>query len=169
MNRTRKLTHIAMLLTLTVVLSIFESILPTFIPIAGVKLGLANIAVMYALIVYGKKEAIGLNIAKAALAGVTRGATSALLSLCGGLLSIIVIIILISVFKNKISYIIMSISGAVFHNIGQLAAIYFIMNSYPVLYYFPVLLISGIIMGILTGMLLKTLMPVINNISYKGE
>ncbi len=159
---TRKITHLAMLLALTVVLSIFESTLPSFVPIQGVKLGLANIAVMYGLIFYGKKEAVMLNIAKAALAGVTRGATSALLSFCGGMLSIAVIILLIIIFKDKISYIILSIFGAIFHNIGQLTGVYFIMDSYSILYYLPVLIVSGVVMGSLTGILLKTLMPVIS-------
>lgn len=169
MSRTRKITHLAMLLTLTVVLSILESIMPTFIPVPGVKLGLANIAIMYTLIFYGKKEAISLNIAKAVLAGVTRGATSALLSLCGGLLSIFVIILLIIIFRNKLSYLILSVFGAIFHNIGQLIAVYFIMDTYSVIYYLPILIISGVIMGILTGILLKTVMPAISKITQRGE
>lgn len=167
MNRTKKLTHIAMLLTLTAVLSIFESMLPTFVPIPGVKLGLANIAIMYALFFYGKRAAVMLNIAKALLA-LTRGFTAGILSLCGGLLSIAVIILLLLIFKDKISYILLSIAGAIFHNIGQLTAVYFILDNYSIWYYIPILIISGVIMGILTGILLRTLMPVLSGITKKG-
>lgn len=165
MRRTQKLTHLAILLALTVVLSIFESSLPSFVAIPGVKLGLANIAVMYALVCFSKKEAIALNIAKALLAGTTRGAMAAVLSFCGGLLSIIVMIIMLIIFKDKISYIVLSILGAVFHNIGQLAAVYFIMDTYSLLYYLPILIITGVIMGILTGILLNTLLPFIAKIT----
>lgn len=162
MNKTRKITHLAMLLALTVVLSMFENAMPAFVAIPGIKLGLANVAVMYGLIFYGKKEAVMLNIAKALLGAATRGIIAGILSFCGSILSILVIILLIAIFKEKISYIILSISGAVFHNIGQLIAVYFIMDTYSILYYLPILIASGVIMGILTGILIKTLIPVIN-------
>lgn len=168
-NRTRKLTHMAMLLALTVVLSIFEGMLPSFVPIPGVKIGLANIAVMYSLFFYGKKEAVLLNVAKAALGFATRGAIAGALSLCGGLLSIAVIIGLRVIFKHKISYILLSVFGAVFHNIGQLAAVYFIFDNYDLFYYLPILIISGVIMGILTGILLKALMPMLSFYPKKGK
>lgn len=168
MNRTRKLTHLAMMLTLTVVLSIFESMIPSFAP-AGIKLGLANIAVMYGLIFYGRKEAVVLNVAKAALGFATRGATAGILSFCGGMLSIFVIIILGIIFKDKISYIILSVFGAIFHNVGQLIAVYFIMDNYNVFYLLPILIISGVVMGVITGILLKTLMPVLSFSRRKGK
>lgn len=168
-NRTRKLTHLAILLALTVVLSIFEGMIPNFVPVPGVKIGLANIAVMYSLLFYGKKEAVLLNVAKAALGFATRGAIAGFLSLCGGLLSIAVIIVLAAAFKNKISYILLSVAGAVFHNIGQLIAVYFILDNYDLFYYLPVLIISGVVMGIITGILLKTLMPVLSFYPKKGK
>ncbi|MGN1318167.1 MAG: Gx transporter family protein [Lachnospirales bacterium] len=168
MNRVNKITHLAMMLALTVVLSIFESSLPSFVPIPGVKLGLANIAVMYGLIFYGKKEAILLNVAKAFLGGVTRGFVAGILSFCGGLLSIIVIIFLLMIFKDKISYIILSISGAIFHNLGQLMAVFVIFDNYSIMYYLPILVISGVIMGTLTGILIKALIPVIGRIGGKN-
>lgn len=168
-NRTRKLTHLAMLLALTVVLSIFEGMIPNVVPVPGVKIGLANIAVMYSLLFYGKKEAVLLNVAKAALGFAARGAISGFLSLCGGLLSIAVIVVISSVFKKKISYILLSVAGAVFHNIGQLIAVYFIMDNYDLFYYLPILIISGVIMGIITGILLNTLMPVLSFYPKKGK
>lgn len=169
MTRTQKITHMAMMLALTVVLSVFESMIPAFVSIPGVKLGLANIAVMYTLISYGKKEAVSLSIAKSILAGATRGFTAFLLSFCGSMLSIIVIILLLVLFKNKLSYIIVSVFGAVCHNLGQLTAVYFIMNTYSILYYLPILIVSGVIMGIITGILLKTLLPVISTVTKKGN
>lgn len=160
MSRTRYITYMAMLLTLTIVLSIFESMLPSFTAIPGVKLGLANIVVMFTVFFIGKKQAFALNIAKGIFALITRGAVAGVLSLCGGMLSILVIIFLLNIFKDRISYMLLSIAGAISHNIGQITAVSFMLNIYAYMY-LPVLIVSGIVMGSITGVLLKTLMPVL--------
>lgn len=153
----------AMLLTLIVVLSIFESTLAALVALPpGVKLGLANIVTMFALFFLGKKVAFSLTIAKGLFVLITRGFTSGVLSISGGILSICVIILLSAIFKDKISYLLLSIAGAVFHNIGQLIALIVILdNNKYTLYYLPVLIISGLVMGTITGVLLKSLLPVL--------
>lgn len=161
MNKTRYITYMAMLLTLTITLSIFESMLPSFTAIPGVKLGLANIVVMFTIFFIGRKQAFALNIAKGIFVLITRGAVAGILSLCGGILSIFVIILLHYIFREKISYLMLSIAGAIFHNIGQIIAVSFMLNAYAYMY-LPVLIISGVIMGSITGILLKTLMPVLS-------
>ncbi len=161
MNKTKYLTYMAMLLTLTIVLSILESMLPSFTAIPGVKLGLANIVVMFTVFFIGKKQAFALNIAKGLFALITRGAVAGILSLCGGILSILVIILLLRLFGSSISYLILSIAGAIFHNIGQIIAVSFMLNAYAYMY-LPVLIASGVVMGSITGVLLKTLMPVLS-------
>lgn len=157
-----KITYMAMLLTLIVVLSVFESTLPPmpFLPPA-VRPGLANIVTMFALFFIGKKEAFSLALLKSCFVMLTRGITSGILSLSGGILSILTLIVLCSIFGNKISYILLSIFGAVMHNIGQLTAIIIILRTPATAYYLPVLLISGIIMGSVTGILLNILLPVL--------
>ncbi len=162
-TKAKYISYMAMLLTLIVVLSIFESMLPPFPMLPpGVKIGLANIVTMYTLFFIGKKEAFILNIAKGIFVLITRGVTAGVLSLCGGILSICVIILLTFIFKKKISYMILSIMGAISHNIGQLIAIIIMMNNKYTVYYLPVLLIAGVIMGSITGILLKTLLPVLS-------
>lgn len=160
MEKTRKLTFRAMLLTMIIVLSIFEAMLPPmpFLP-PGVKLGLANVVAMYALFFDGKRSAYMLTVAKSAFVFVSRGAVAGFLSLCGGVLSILVLILLISIFKEKLSYIVLSIFGAIFHNIGQIIGCFFIFESAYVFYYIPFLIISAIIMGGITGTVLKAVMP----------
>jgi heptaprenyl diphosphate synthase len=160
----------AMLLALIVVLSIIEGSLPP-IPMLppGVKLGLANVVTMFALFYIGKREALGLNVLKSGFVLITRGFTAGVLSLCGGLLSVIVLIILTALFKDRLSYIILSIFGAIFHNIGQLAAIIVILGTLNTAYYLPVLIIAGIIMGAVTGILLKTLLPALKGISPRKD
>lgn len=160
MEKTKKLCFRAMLLTMIIVLSIFEAMLPPvpFLP-PGVKLGLANVVAMYALFFDGKRSTYMLTIAKAAFIFVSRGAVAGFLSLCGGVTSIIVLILLVVIFKEKLSYIILSIFGAIFHNIGQIIGCFFIFDSGYVFYYIPFLIVSAIIMGSITGMVLKAVMP----------
>lgn len=168
MKKTYKLTYTAMLLALTVVLSIFENMLPALPSMPpGVKLGLSNIAVMYAVFFAGIKSSFFLAFSKGFFSFITKGFLAGILSLCGGVLSVLVIIIAISIFKEKISYIMISVLGAVFHNVGQVSAIT-LMLKVNYFYYLPVLIISGIIMGSITGVILNMIMPVFNKI-FKDE
>lgn len=162
-TKAQYISYMAMFLTLIVVLSFLESTLPPFPMLPpGVKIGLANVVTMYTLFFIGKKEAFILNIAKGVFVLITRGVTAGILSLCGGILSICVIILLTWIFKSKISYMLLSICGAISHNIGQLTAIIIMLDNKYTIYYLPVLLIAGIIMGSITGILLKTLLPVLS-------
>jgi heptaprenyl diphosphate synthase len=92
---------------------------------------------------------------------ITRGFTAGVLSLCGGVLSICVLILFVCLNK-KASYLVLSISGAIAHNIGQLIAVSLMFNNFYTFYYLPVLIVSGIVMGSVTGVLLKTTMPVLS-------
>lgn len=166
MEGTKRLTFRAMLLTMIIVVSIFEGMLPPmpFLP-PGVKPGLANVVAMYAVFFTDRQTAYALTIAKSVFSFVTRGAIAGFLSACGGLLSISVIIFLVIIFKDKISYIAISIFGAVFHNIGQIIGCFFIFESGYIFYYLPFLIISGIIMGSITGVVLKNVLPVLGSLN----
>ena len=166
LSPTRYLTYMSMLLAMIVVLSIFEGMLPPlpYLP-PGVKIGISNIVTMYTLFCMDTRSALTLAAVKSLFVGITRGVTAGILSICGGLLSISVLLILLYLFKDKLSYIFLSILGAIAHNIGQLMAITIILNSIYTLYYLPILLIAGIIMGTITGTLLKVVMPVLSRLS----
>lgn len=160
MKNSKKIAVMGLMLALMFVLGYVENMLPPipFLP-PNVKLGLANVLAMYCIFFVGKKEAYTLAILKSAFVLMSRGPIAAVLSLIGGLLSVTVIIVAVVLFKDSLSYITDSILGAIFHNIGQLLAFSVIMKSGFVFYYFPVLLIAGIIMGAVTGGLLKVIMP----------
>jgi heptaprenyl diphosphate synthase len=160
LNKTRALTLTALLFALALVLSIVESSFPPLFTAApGIKLGLSNIVVMYALFFLNKKQAFLIAILKAVFVYVTRGMVAGILSLCGGTLSLLVMILLMILFKDKVSYLVLSIFGALFHNIGQLAAVSFIYTSIYLWVYLPVLMISGVIAGIATSTLLRFILP----------
>lgn len=163
-NKTEIMVLTSMVFAAALVLAIVESILPPVpIPIPGVKFGLSNIAVMFALFFLGKKQAYTIGILKAFFVFITRGAIASMLSLAGGLLSITVMIMLMIIFKDKITYMVLSIFGGVSHNVGQFIVITIIYAGMNMWAYLPVLLISGLVAGIVTSMLLKFVMPAFKN------
>ncbi len=156
----------AFLFALALILSLVENAIPPLpINFSGIKFGLSNIAVMYALFFISKKSAFSIAILKAAFVLSTRGVIAGFLSFCGGFFSIIIMILLMKIFKEKVSYLILSIFGAIFHNIGQFLGIYFIYNTFSVIAYLPVLIISGVIAGCFTALLLKLFLPALNNVN----
>lgn len=160
LHKTKLMVLTALLFAISLVLSIVQSSFPPlFIAAPGVKLGLSNIVAMYALFFLNSKQAFTIAILKSVFVYITRGAIAGALSLCGGILSLVVMILLLQIFKEKISYLVLSIFGAVFHNIGQLAAVSFIYTNMYLWMYLPVLLITGIIAGIATSTLLRFILP----------
>ena len=147
-ERTRKIAMCGVLTTLAMIFSYIESIIP--IPVPGIKLGVANIAIVSVLYIVGAKEAFvvdGLRITLTAL--LFGNLNSFLFSMFGGVLSIVVMIILKKM--RWLSEIGVSVAGGVTHNIGQIVAAIWIMGSSAIALYLPVLLISGVITGIVIG------------------
>lgn len=160
MNTTQVMVLSSLIFATAIVLSILENMLPPIVvAVPGVKFGLSNIAVMYALFFLGKKQAYTIAILKGFFAFATRGAVAGLLSLVGGILSLTIMVILILIFREKISYLIISIFGAVFHNIGQFIVIAILYTGMNMLAYLPVLLVSGLVAGIVTSTLLRFILP----------
>lgn len=159
-GKTKKLVLTGLFFAIALVLSIIEGSLPPVpIPVPGVKFGLSNIAVMYALFFLTKSQAFTIAVLKAVFVTVTRGIIAGILSFSGGILSLILMLILMIVFKDRISYMVLSITGAIAHNIGQFIAISFIYAGMYLLAYLPVLLIAGVIAGIITATLLRFIIP----------
>lgn len=164
-NKTQLMVLTSMVFATALVLAIIENALPALpIAVPGVKFGLSNIAVMYALFFLGRKQAYTIALLKAGFVFITRGAIAAALSLAGGILSVTVMVILIILFRDKISYLVLSIFGAVFHNVGQFIVITVIYTGMNLWAYFPVLLISGLVAGLVTSTLLRFIMPAFHRI-----
>lgn len=168
MKKTKSIVLSGLLFAVALVLSMIENSLPPIlVAVPGVKFGLSNIAVMYALFFLTKRQAYSIAILKAVFVFTTRGAIAGILSLVGGVLSLTVMIMLSIIFREKISYLIISIFGSVFHNLGQLVTVTFILNNIYIWGYFPVLLISGIIAGFVTATLLKFILPAFEKLGLK--
>ncbi len=167
MSKTKLLVLTALLFAVALVLSVVENSLPSvslLIPVPGVKLGLSNIAVMYALFFLKKKPAFAIAVLKGLFVAMTRGPIAGLLSLSGGVLSVLVMSLLIFVFKDRISYLALSIFGSITHNVGQFIVVSLIYTNMYLWVYLPVLLISGVIAGIATSILLRFILPAFNRL-----
>lgn len=168
LQKTRLLVSTALLFALALVLTVVEnSLTPLAIGVPGVKLGLSNIAVMYALFLLDKKQAFTIAALKAIFVFATRGLTAGILSFCGGMLSILVMLVLLLIFKDRISYLVLSIFGAVAHNVGQFTAISIIYTNLVLWVYLPVLLIAGVIAGVATSTLLRFILPAFQKAGLK--
>ena len=160
----RQIALLGVMFGIVIVLTTIEHflVLPFMPPHA--KPGLANIVVMYCVFSVGRKQAATLNILKSLFVLITRGAVAGFLSFSGGMLSITVIILLAGIKRNQASYLAISVSGALAHNMGQFMAMMFLLSMPALIYYIPLLMITGVVTGVLTGTLLKVLMPVLKKI-----
>ncbi|MEG0751133.1 MAG: Gx transporter family protein [Oscillospiraceae bacterium] len=152
----RKLALTGILLSLAVALSWLEGLIPIPSPVPGIKLGLSNTVTMYALFFLGGAPAFAVALLKSGFVMLTRGATAGMLSAVGGLLSVAAMLL---AKRLGCSPGMTSVLGAIAHNIGQLAMSSLMLKSTLALWYLPVLVLSGIAMGIVTGGVLKLLLP----------
>ena len=156
MNRRWSASVVAKLGLLTavaIVLGYFEYLLPvTGIP--GVKLGLANTVLLYALYLIDVPSAILLMFLKVGLSGLLFGGPAAMLySLAGGVLSLVVMIL---ARKSKgLSIVGVSVLGAVSHNIAQMVVACFVVETRAILAYLPILLFAAAVTGTLTGLIAR--------------
>ena len=151
-EKTRRVALMGLLFALSVVLSFLEGTLTPLLGLPpGVKLGLANVVVMYALFFLGRGSAFTLVLLKSFFV---------LLSL--GVMAVLCL------FRSRPSVFILSVCGAITHNFGQLLVINLLMTqSVYTLYYAPVLLLSGLGMGALTSVGLKALLPALEKLGFQ--
>lgn len=150
MKKTKRLVLLAMLTAVAMILSYVESLLPS-VGIPGVKMGLANIAVIFALFRFGWKEAAALSLVRVVLVSLLFGSVGAMLySLAGAVLSLAVMALLRRI--DRFSTVGISVAGGVAHNAGQILMAMLILQTKQLLDYLPVLAVSGIAGGVLTGL-----------------
>lgn len=148
-NAVKRLITLAVCVSLALILSFIESRIPTFVAIPGVKLGLANIAVVFCLYRLGIKDAIIVSVVRVCLSSLLFGSiTSFLYGLSGAVLSMIVMLI---IKKIGLSPILVSTLGGISHNIAQICVASIILDTNVVGYYLPFLVLSGSIAGIVIG------------------
>ena len=144
------MTSLALTVSFALILSFIESRIPAFVAIPGIKVGLANIAVIFTLYKFGIKEAITVSLIRVVLVSMLFGSPiSMIYSLTGAVLSLSVMFILKKL--TPLTEVTVSVAGGVTHNIGQIGAASVMLGTNVVVYYLPFLLLSGTIAGIAVG------------------
>lgn len=149
-GKTEKLAFSAVLASLGLIFSYIEAIFPFTVGIPGVKLGIANLVVIIALYFLGTSYAVSINVIRILVSGLLfSGIFGALYSLAGAILSFIVMVALKK--TGIFSVVGVSMAGGVAHNVGQLLMAAAIISNLKIFFYFPILLFSGMITGIVIG------------------
>lgn len=153
MKKTNKMVYIGLLVAQALVLHIIERSIPVPFITPGAKLGLANLITVIALYTLdNKKDAFLVLLLRLILSTMFGGNLSSFMySVSGGILSFISMIIIKELFKDKVSIIGVSSSGAIFHNVGQLIIASSIVKNIGVMLYLPILSVIGIGTGIFIG------------------
>lgn len=146
----RKIARYALLTALALTLSWLESLLPLPGLPPGMKVGLPNLAVVFALYRLSFKEAAGVSLTRVALVSMTFGnAYSLAYSLAGAALSLPVMAALKR--TGRFSILGVSIAGGVCHNIGQVLVAMAVLETAELGWYLPVLLAGGVAAGAAVG------------------
>ena len=157
-----KLTLLALSVSLAMILSFVESQIPALVAIPGVKVGLANIVVVFALYKLGWKEAAVISLTRVFLVGLLFGnGISILYSITGAVVSFTAMVLLKQ--ARVFSTMAVSVAGGVAHNLGQILVAMVLLDTPQIAYYMIVLAVTGTISGVFVGLcgalLIKRLPP----------
>lgn len=165
-NRSFHVSVIGLLSALTVALSVLEGWLPA-IPVAGARLGLANVTVMYALVHLSFPSAAAVTAVKCLFA-LFRGITAFLMSATGSVLALLMMWGMRKLCKERLGAVGLGIVGAVAHNIGQWCVAYAMLGT-AMRYYAPILLLLALPAGVITGLVLHVTTPYFKRIAGEGQ
>lgn len=155
---TRKIAVSGIFAALAIGLAFFERLIPVNYGIPGIKLGLANIVTVVTLFILGPLYAVTIQVVRIVLSTLLFGSPAGLIySLSGGILSVLSMILILSIKRPLFSIVAVSVTGAVFHNIGQIIAASLVVGNLNLAFYLPVLMISGVATGIIVGFISKYL------------
>ncbi len=148
---TRQLVTLSALIAVAMILSYVESMIPAFVAVPGVKVGLSNIATVFALYALGWPYAICVSVVRVFLSALLFGNfVSLIYSLSGAALALIVMILLKKL--DKFSSVGISVAGGVCHNAGQIIAACIVMETTAIAVYIIPLILSGTIAGVVIGL-----------------
>lgn len=164
----KQLTTMAMLTAIALIIFVIEGMIPIPIPIPGVKLGLSNIITVYAMFSLGPVPALIILLMRIVLGSMFAGQIVSLMySLIGGLFSYGILLLLKKVFRFQINQIwIAGVLCAIGHNIGQILVAIVITSTVGVVVYLPVLMITGTVAGLCTGLISQW---VVNRLDSKNR
>ena len=156
MNRNKKLANMAMLVALAMIFSYVESLIPINFGVPGMKLGV-TVTGLYFLEI---PEVLAVSVLRVLLTGFLFGnGMSIIYSLAGAVVSLLAMVLVKKM--DGISIVGVSITGGVFHNIGQILVAMAVVENLKLIYYLPVLLVAGTVTGFVIGIVAGKILPVV--------
>jgi heptaprenyl diphosphate synthase len=164
--KTKRLVIIALLTAMALIMFVVEMQLPALVPIPGVKLGLANIITLIALVLIGKRDAGIVLFLRVMLGALFAGSPSTLIfSAAGGILAYLVMCVMVNPHVQCPLWFV-SACSAIAHNAGQLGMSILIVHTPGLLVYAPALVVSGVITGVFTGLAATYTVKVLKHIPF---
>lgn len=163
-ENTRRVALCGLLTALMLVLGFIESLIPVG-SVPGIKLGLSNGVLLFALYTMGVPTAAMLMALKVVLSGLLFGGVSAMMyALAGGVLSMLTMALLSRV--KGLHMVTVSMAGGVMHNVGQVGLAMVILSTPQLMYYMAVLMLAGLLCGLLTGICANTVVKHLKHIRF---
>jgi heptaprenyl diphosphate synthase len=153
MKETRKLVLLSLLVALAIALRGLEGLIPN--PLPWVRVGLANIMTLLALLLFGLKAGLLLTLLRVTIASLMFGTFLSppfFISILAGFASTLVMGLACSRLRPWMSPIGISVLGGFTHNLAQLCVAYWlIVKHWEIFYLFPILSLVGMFAGFFNG------------------
>ena len=148
--KTKKVAMLGLTIALAMIMSYIEALVPLSFAVPGIKMGLANIVIIFVLYKIGTKEAILVSLIRVILVSLLFSNVMAMAySIAGAVLSLSVMWLLKK--TDKFSVIGVSIAGGIMHNVGQIIMAVILLGTEQIALYLPVLIITGTATGVVIG------------------
>ena len=148
--KTKKVAMLGLTIALAMIMSYIEALVPLSFAVPGIKMGLANIVIIFVLYKIGTKEAILVSLIRVILVSLLFSNVMAMAySIAGAVLSLSVMWILKK--TDKFSFVGVSIAGGIMHNVGQIIMAVILLGTEQIVLYLPVLIITGTVTGVVIG------------------
>lgn len=150
--KTKKIAMLGLTIALAMIMSYIEVLIPLSFAVPGIKMGLANIVIIFTLYKIGTKEAILVSLIRVFLVSLLfSNAMAMAYSISGAVLSFSVMWLLKK--TDKFSCIGVSVAGGVMHNVGQIICAVVLLGAEQIMLYLPVLIITGTVTGVVIGII----------------
>lgn len=148
--KTKKIAMLGLSIALAMIMSYIEVLVPLSFAVPGIKMGLANIVIIFVLYKLGTKEAVLVSVIRVILVSLLfSNAMAMAYSIAGAVLSLVVMWILKK--TDKFSVIGVSVAGGIMHNVGQIIMAIILLGTEQIALYLPVLIVTGTITGVVIG------------------
>ena len=156
--KTKKVAMLGLTIALAMIMSYIEALVPLSFAVPGIKMGLANIVIIFVLYKIGTKEAILVSLIRVILVSLLFSNVMAMAySIAGATLSLSIMWLLKK--ADKFSFVGVSIAGGIMHNVGQIIMAVILLGTQQIALYLPVLMITGtatgVVIGIVSGLVIN--------------